>query len=230
MLSAVQIPEGTTNIEFKVGTAEELSFIPSGSVDMVTSGQAAHWFKQEVAFAEIARILKPGGTVAFFGTLPSYPQGANVGYGGMAITGHPELRPLMQQYVHGGPGTLGPYWEEPGRTIVEGLYRSIVPPFSQFTHETRYFFPREGPSGERERLVQISSKLSLGVMATYARTWSSFHGWQNDFPDKKSRESGGEGDIVDEMIDVIKEHTGWDDSSEFEVEWDSMIMLARKKE
>jgi trans-aconitate 3-methyltransferase len=69
MLSAVHVPparEGKLPIDFKVGTAEDLSFIPSNSVDMVTAGQAAHWFKHDKALPEIARILKPGGTLAFF--------------------------------------------------------------------------------------------------------------------------------------------------------------------
>jgi ubiquinone/menaquinone biosynthesis C-methylase UbiE len=73
MLSAIQSPsststitEGKAPIDYKVATAEDLSFIQSDSVDMVTAGQAAHWFKHEKSFPEIARILKPGGTLAYF--------------------------------------------------------------------------------------------------------------------------------------------------------------------
>jgi trans-aconitate 3-methyltransferase len=69
MLSAVQASpskDGKPPIEYKVGRAEDLPFIPSNSVDMVTSGQAAHWFNHDKALPEIARILKPGGTLAFF--------------------------------------------------------------------------------------------------------------------------------------------------------------------
>ena len=69
MLSAVHVPEakdGKPPIEYKVASAEDLSFIESKSVDMVTAGQAAHWFNYEKSFPELARILKPGGTLAFF--------------------------------------------------------------------------------------------------------------------------------------------------------------------
>jgi len=72
MLSAVQIPEpknGKFPIEYKVASAEDLPFIQSNSIDMVTSAQAAHWFNHAKSFPEIARILKPGGTMAFICTL-----------------------------------------------------------------------------------------------------------------------------------------------------------------
>lgn len=77
MLSAVQVPaakDGKPPIEYKVATAENLSFIESNSVDMVTAGQAAHWFHHDKAMPEIARILKPGGTLAFFCIVPPQSQ------------------------------------------------------------------------------------------------------------------------------------------------------------
>jgi trans-aconitate 3-methyltransferase len=74
MLSAVHVPpaaEGKAPIEFKVARVEDLSFLPSNSIDMATAGQAAHWFNHDKALPEIARVLKPGGTLAFF-CMPSF--------------------------------------------------------------------------------------------------------------------------------------------------------------
>ncbi|MER5539498.1 class I SAM-dependent methyltransferase [Streptomyces mirabilis] len=45
------------------GTAEEIP-LPDASVDAVLVGNAFHWFDQERAFPEIARVLRPGGVVA----------------------------------------------------------------------------------------------------------------------------------------------------------------------
>ena len=46
-------------MEFRPGTAEDLSFIETGSVDLVLVGTAIHWFDQESFFVEAKRILKP---------------------------------------------------------------------------------------------------------------------------------------------------------------------------
>ena len=153
-----------------------------------------------------------------------------VGYGDLRISGRPELTPLLRKYAYGGPGTMGPYWEEPGRSIVVSLYRDIIPPDALFKDVTRHFFPRQSPSGETEIMVKIRNKMTIANMRPYTRTWSSYHGWAQDFPDRKSRESGGVGDIVDDMFDALKDATGFEEDTEFDVEWVSGILLARKKD
>lgn len=48
--------------EVMEGTAEALP-LPDASVDAVLVGQAFHWFDVEAALQEMARVLRPGGTV-----------------------------------------------------------------------------------------------------------------------------------------------------------------------
>lgn len=45
------------------GTAEAIP-LPDASVDAVTVAQAFHWFRFDEALAEIARVLRPGGSLA----------------------------------------------------------------------------------------------------------------------------------------------------------------------
>ena len=45
------------------GFAEQLP-LPDASVDAVVAGQAYHWFDREPTHAEVARVLRPGGTFA----------------------------------------------------------------------------------------------------------------------------------------------------------------------
>lgn len=54
------------NIEYDVGNAEHLPMVKDSSVDLVTVGQAAHWFNHEAWFKEMYRILKPNGTLSFW--------------------------------------------------------------------------------------------------------------------------------------------------------------------
>lgn len=49
-------------IEILEGTGEALP-LPDASADVVTAAQTAHWFDGPAAFAEIARVLRPRGTL-----------------------------------------------------------------------------------------------------------------------------------------------------------------------
>jgi SAM-dependent methyltransferase len=53
---------GHGRFESLAGTAEATSLSES-SVDLITAGQAFHWFDPEAARAEFARVLRPGGGV-----------------------------------------------------------------------------------------------------------------------------------------------------------------------
>lgn len=81
------LPGGTT----LAGMAEAIP-LPDGSVDAVVVAQAWHWFREAEASAEIARVLRPGGTlgmvwnsrdetvgwVARFGATPDPPPARGV--------------------------------------------------------------------------------------------------------------------------------------------------------
>jgi SAM-dependent methyltransferase len=47
------------------GTAEDLP-LPDATADLVTVGQALHWFRLDRALPEMARVLRPGGRLALF--------------------------------------------------------------------------------------------------------------------------------------------------------------------
>ena len=53
------------SIVARLASAEETG-LPDASVDLVTAGQAFHWFDKERAVPEMARIVRPGGGVAVF--------------------------------------------------------------------------------------------------------------------------------------------------------------------
>lgn len=60
MLAA--LARAVPSADFAQGTAESIP-LPDGSVDVVIVGQAWHWFDVEPASREIARVLRPGGSL-----------------------------------------------------------------------------------------------------------------------------------------------------------------------
>ena len=60
-------PKHFPNLSFRVGPAEDLSFMESGCVDLVTVAQAMHWMDVKLLFPEVERVLKPGGAFVVYG-------------------------------------------------------------------------------------------------------------------------------------------------------------------
>jgi len=57
-----KLREEHPGIRTEAGSAEHLP-LPDASVDVVTFGQAWHWVDPPAATAEVARVLRPGGTI-----------------------------------------------------------------------------------------------------------------------------------------------------------------------
>jgi len=212
------------NISFSQGSAEDLSEIEDGSLDMVVAGQAAHWFDYSKVWPQLAKKVRRGGTLAFWG------------YKDNIFVDYPQASKVLDEYCYG-PNTMGPFWEQPGRSILRDLYRDVVPPEGEWEDVQRIEYEpgTEGRgSGEGELLME--KRFKVGEMEGYGRTFSSYHNWMAAHPGAKSRKDGGEGDIVDEMFDkMLEAEPEWKSKGEawrdFEVEneWGSIILLARKK-
>ncbi|HXU92356.1 MAG TPA: class I SAM-dependent methyltransferase [Gallionella sp.] len=108
---AVAIPH--SNVHYSVASAEN-SGLPDRSVDLVTVAQALHWFDLSRFYAEVRRVLKPGGIVAVW----SY---------GVHHVDDTAIDAHMQDFYR---NTIGPYWP-PERRLVEEGYRTLDFPFAE---------------------------------------------------------------------------------------------------
>lgn len=103
------------NVEYRVAPAEQ-SGLPDASVALVTVAQALHWFDFGKFYAEVNRVLVPGGVIAVWA------------YGVNEVEGE-EVNRLVQDFYE---NVVGPYWP-PERKLVEEGYRTIPFPFEEIT-------------------------------------------------------------------------------------------------
>jgi SAM-dependent methyltransferase len=110
--SAKQIEQAEAHpkIEYRVATAEQ-SGLADTSVDLVLVAQALHWFDLDRFYAEVRRVLRPGGIVA------------------ITCYFNPHLDdPRVAEVFQGIREKLQPYFPS-GRELVDDGYRSVLFPF-----------------------------------------------------------------------------------------------------
>ena len=104
--------ERTAGVTYVAMTAERCA-LAAHTVDLVTVAQALHWFDRPAFFAEVDRVLRPGGALAVWS------------YGLLSI--EPAIDLLLQRlYVE----TLGPYWPAE-RALVDSGYAAIELPYPE---------------------------------------------------------------------------------------------------
>jgi SAM-dependent methyltransferase len=110
--SAAQIANAEANpkVEYRVEAAEACS-LPDASADLVTVAQALHWFDHERFYAQVRRVLRPGGLIAAWC------------YASCSID--PAIDAVTEKlYVD----ITGPYWP-PERSHIDAGYATIPFPF-----------------------------------------------------------------------------------------------------
>lgn len=110
--SAAQLASAPSHprVEYRCAPAEATG-LPDATADLLTVAQALHWLDHPRFFAEVRRVVRPGGVFAAWG------------YGFARIT--PEVDAVTDDLAH---ERLGPYWE-PERKLVDAGYRTLSFPF-----------------------------------------------------------------------------------------------------
>lgn len=98
------------NVTYKVSPAETFVTEPH-SIDLVVVAQAIHWFDHERFFANVDRLLKPGGVLAVWGY--------------QLMEANAELDPLLKAFHD---DLLGPFWPAERKLLNNG-YSEISFPY-----------------------------------------------------------------------------------------------------
>jgi len=114
-LSAEQIAnaEPHPRIEYRVAPADR-SGLAQHAADLVAIAQALHWFDLDAFYAEVRRVLKPGGLVAAWT------------YGILTVEGEAVDRSVDRFYHE----VVGPHWPAE-RRHVENRYADLAFPFAR---------------------------------------------------------------------------------------------------
>jgi SAM-dependent methyltransferase len=112
-ISAKQLDEAVKADNIFYSIAGETTSFDAGTFDLITVGQAIHWFDREVFYKEVKRVGKPSGVIALWGySLLQVEPGIDK-----------ELHYFYTKVV-------GPYWDAE-RKLVDRRYRTISFPFDE---------------------------------------------------------------------------------------------------
>lgn len=194
------------NIKFMVGSAEAFpDEIAANSVDMITGAECIHWVDHGNFFQESARILKPGGTLAYWF------------YKDPIMVGYPEANDLYDKYCYG-DNYMGKYWQQPGRNFLRTFMKEVeIPPIYDNIIRVEYL------KSDFLKPTPLSIKMTVRVdwWESYIKSWSAYHSWM--------KENGHKSDIAEDFLAELKQVLNWSNDTQIELIWETMYTFATKK-
>jgi len=130
-----------SNLEFRQSQAEKID-LPSGSVDLVISAQAAHWFQLENFFGEAHRLLRDNGVLAIWG------------YGTLSVDDEQANKEIQDFYWN----IIGSQYWPANRKMIDREYKDINPEIVFKNQERKAF--------------AMSQEMNLDFFEGYLTTWS----------------------------------------------------------
>jgi len=154
----LKVGQGEGKITFRVGDAEDLSFLEDGSVDLITVATAIHWFDVEKFCLECHRVLRPGGVLAAY----SYGFGNYSLANGQDVTYFTEtFKSFMKEKA------------DPQTTHVDDKYARLFPIFQKIF-----------PHSKRDDSLTLDVKYSVEGIQGFIKSLSTYKKLREAAPDK----------------------------------------------
>lgn len=213
----------SSRISFITADLDNLeSFKDRQGYDLIVAAQCLHWTKDfDKLFANVHQLLNPGGIFAYW----YYVDPVIVNYHptkGDRINTLKNAHAVYLKYCYG-PDHVGPYWEQPGRTIIRDFYKVIndkIPKtfgdvvINNYQVDINNYTP---PSSKD--LVLVKENITIKDSLNYISTYSGVHSYIEAHP---------ETNLIEDYAQELKEKTGWDDSTTFDYVWNTGYTFIRK--
>lgn len=210
------------NVEFIQGTGEAFpTQISPGSVDLITAGECAHWMNHDVFYKECHRMLKPGGTLAFW--LYKDP-----------VFESPRANAIYHKYTwessfdHNTDADfeqyMGPYYQQPGHNYLGTLLKEKPVPLDLYTDIERVEYlldDHQRPTKLASTPLHIRKDVTVRWFLEYVKSWSAYHSWMKDHGDKY--------DVAEAFTHELMHDMGWNLDSPITLEFETMYTTAHKK-
>jgi SAM-dependent methyltransferase len=168
--------------EALAGTGQEIP-LPDTSVDAVFAAQAFHWFDDERALADIARVLRPGGALVLMWNLPAGPTEPSIAAVEQLLNERAPKGDLGYDPLDlGGPRSVSGEWHRAFATApFEPLREERLPNPQMLDREGLVaFFASMGwlaDLPDAERLPLLDEVRSLLTAREYRRPWETHVHW-----------------------------------------------------
>lgn len=175
-------------------------------------------------------------------------------YSEFRLSRHPRLTAEINAYSSDPSQNLGPYWEQPGRGILDNHLQAVRFPTDSVwdakSAQRVYFVGDQYPTAlsdnadanapisnspiklstnDQHREVVLRKTLTWEGVENYLRTWSPLVAYWDAHSDDKANK---EGDIVKRMVkklrDGVSEELGEPAKDEVELEWPMALIMIRK--
>lgn len=194
-------PQDATRISFEVA---DVTNWQDTNVDLITVAQALHWFNIPKFFHQAYESLAPGGVLAYYYYVDPVIKG---------VPHAKEANDLYNRYVYG-DNTIGPFWEQPGRSILAGMCRDVNKQISpkEFTRVEEHQYEAAKREPNDKDLVMIRSGVVIDDLLNYIRTYLGYH----NFADATGK---GE-EIMTQFADDLHK-LGWTNDTKFDLVWNT---------
>ncbi|KAJ2741434.1 trans-aconitate methyltransferase 1 [Coemansia sp. BCRC 34301] len=202
-------------LEFVQSPAESLSFLDSGSVDVITVATGAHWFNIDRFVAEAKRVLKPTGTLVIFG------------YTGFAsFVDYPQCDAMLKEFGLGN-NKLSLFWDQGRNVLVEGYrdyHRALAN--GMWGDIIRRIYPdtiQGEPSAELPPVVGTAPAVmdyavSWRILKNYLSTWSALATFHHKYPDCEAADQV----LIREMMAAAG---STDMDEQLNLQWEEIVIL-----